>query len=103
MRLFKLSLQCFRRFLKADIDLEGDVIAIVGPNEAGKSSLLEALRSFSDTQPLEKNLTRGAAPPRDWLLRARFLLEPEERALRYEVEGIGEEPRWYILDKNTNG
>ena len=44
MRLLKLRLRQFRRFwADQSLDLNEDLIALVGPNEAGKSSILKAL------------------------------------------------------------
>ena len=43
MRLVWLNLRHFRRFQDARVNLDAPVIALVGPNEAGKSTLLEAI------------------------------------------------------------
>ena len=44
MRLLKVALRGIRRFEETDALLVADrLVAIVGPNEAGKSSLLQAL------------------------------------------------------------
>ncbi len=43
MRIQKLSLQNFRFFKKAEIDLSADVVAIYGRNGAGKTSLFDAI------------------------------------------------------------
>jgi predicted ATP-dependent endonuclease of OLD family len=48
VQLFKLDLIAYRRFLRASAQLHGKLIALVGPNEAGKSSLLDALIHLND-------------------------------------------------------
>ena len=49
MELVSLHLQGFKRFeQKTVIDLAGSPIALIGPNEAGKSSVLEAIALLND-------------------------------------------------------
>src|SRR5712692_8589805 len=44
MHLIKLKITDFRRFAgEQSLDLNEDLIALVGPNEAGKSSILNAI------------------------------------------------------------
>lgn len=61
MRLIKLRLEKFRRFADPQsLDLNEDLIALVGPNEAGKSSILAALNLLGRYQcPSEADRTRG--------------------------------------------
>ncbi len=49
LRLMKASISGFGRIAAGSIDLSPRVIAIVGPNEAGKSTLLDALHYLTDT------------------------------------------------------
>jgi putative ATP-dependent endonuclease of the OLD family len=44
VRLRRLRLRNYRSFPSAEIDIQ-DVTVFVGPNDAGKSSLLDALRT----------------------------------------------------------
>jgi ATPase subunit of ABC transporter with duplicated ATPase domains len=50
MKLIGFTLGGYRRFLKtSSLKLQGDVISIVGPNEAGRSSLLRAMAQLKST------------------------------------------------------
>jgi hypothetical protein len=79
----------YRRFAEeTTIDLSPAVIAIVGPNEAGKTSLLKALTHVSDGDPLGKEDFSGREAPADErtpILSAEFLLEQNDLA---ELDGI---------------
>jgi ABC-type Mn2+/Zn2+ transport system ATPase subunit len=55
MRLFG-----YRRFVEATINLDAKMVAVLGPNESGKSSLLDALELFND-----QNRVPSAAIHRD--------------------------------------
>ena len=81
MDLMKLELAGFRRFGNATIDFLGPLVAIVGPNEAGKSSILEALTRLNSDDPLpDSDLTRAAMPPSDAVvITARFELEADDQ------------------------
>lgn len=48
MHLYQLRLVDYRRFRDATVNLDSKMIAILGPNESGKSSLLDALAIFND-------------------------------------------------------
>ena len=85
MRLIKLTMAGYRRFEKADINLDGDVLAIIGPNEAGKSTIFSALEALDHTEPIPwPDRTRGVEPPivdEQVCIVARYLLDNDERAL----------------------
>src|SRR4051812_7226051 len=54
MKLIAFSLQGYRRFAsKTSVKLHGDLIAFVGPNEAGKSTLLRALAHLRSDKPFD--------------------------------------------------
>lgn len=62
MKPVRAKIEGYRRFGKPNvpIDLRGDLVAVVGPNEAGKSSLLEALQRIEDDEPIvDDDLTRN--------------------------------------------
>lgn len=83
MDLIKLDLKGFRRFAVGSIDLLGRLVAIVGPNEAGKSSLLEALTRLNSDDPLlDSDLTRTARPADDdVVLTATFALDAIDKSV----------------------
>lgn len=62
MELLGLDLNEFRRFEAASIEFQGDPIAIVGPNEAGKSSLLIALTRLNTDAAFEPGDLRRGSP-----------------------------------------
>lgn len=79
MRLVKLRLTDFRRFAgEQSLDLNESVIALVGPNEAGKSSILSAIGSVGRKEaPSPTDTTRGLAGPAT--IAALFVLDPDDR------------------------
>jgi energy-coupling factor transporter ATP-binding protein EcfA2 len=81
MKLVAFTVEGYRRFVsKTSIKVHGDLIAIVGPNEAGKTSLLRAMSLLHDDQPFtHEQLPRrrpGVSPRLHW----HFQLEPDDRA-----------------------
>ncbi len=104
MRLVKVQLSHFRRFRRAAANLESEVLAFVGPNEAGKSSVLQALASIEDDEPLGiGDLTdRRDVEDDTTIVEVRYLLTEEERTLVADVEGASE-PRWFVLEKVCGG
>lgn len=52
MRLTKIEFNGFKRLFKASCNVDGKLIALVGPNEAGKSSVLEGLTWLTAGQQL---------------------------------------------------
>lgn len=81
LRLIKASVSGFGRIAAGSIDLGPRVIAIVGPNEAGKSTLLNALHYLTDTSeslpPMRRSRT---ARPSDetTVVRGIYLLDEHE-------------------------
>jgi predicted ATP-dependent endonuclease of OLD family len=52
LRLINLEVQGYRRLADVKVNLAGKVIAIVGPNEAGKTTLLHALQRLDSGDPV---------------------------------------------------
>ncbi|MGD0165909.1 MAG: AAA family ATPase [Gaiellaceae bacterium] len=105
MRLLWFSLHGYRRFEeRADINLDGRLLAIVGPNEAGKSSVLQALTHLNHEEPFGRGeLTRREQIPDDQeVIRARFLLEPADVEAITHLHGGGQ-ARWFLLTKYPDG
>ncbi len=99
MELFSVSLQGFRRFReKATLRTNGKLVALVGPNEAGKSSILVALESLNDAEPIAPgDVSRGEAPA-DVQIVASFLLDDEELAAARLPK-----PSWFEVHKRHDG
>lgn len=79
MRLLKLRLENFRRFVGThSFDVDESLVAIVGPNEAGKSSLLAALEQVGKRlPPRPADRTRGQDAPA--IIHALYRIEDEDR------------------------
>lgn len=104
MRLVKVTFRGFRRFESTVAYLDRKVVALVGPNEAGKTSVLDALASLesSDAFP-SQDVTRGLDLDEDVaIVEARYELAADDRALASQVGGSGE-PRWFVISKLRNG
>jgi len=98
LRLIKLKLNNFRRFAgEHSLDLNEDLIALVGPNEAGKTSVLAALDLVGrQKMPAESDSTRGAGGRA--MLDALFVLDPEDREAMTDInEGTLVTHAWMTL------
>ncbi len=103
MDLIKARLRGFRRFHNVTVDLDEPVVAIVGPNEAGKSSLLDALVSLEHTEAFGSDITRGTHPPADHrVVELTYALNEEERTYADQLGGIGT-PRFLVRHKRPDG
>jgi AAA domain, putative AbiEii toxin, Type IV TA system/AAA domain len=105
MRLIWFILHGYKRFeAETHVHLDGRLLAISGPNEAGKSSLLDALAHLSHDRPISvRELTRRTYIPADQvILRARFLLDTDDIAAISDLNG-GSDARWLIVEKLQHG
>ena len=109
MKLIKVEIHGYRRFKKlSKMNVDGKLIALVGPNEAGKSSFLKALEhlnTFDDfiSAGASRDLTRGVdVPVSQNIVSATFLLEASDKKA---IEHIPEakDVRWFTLSKRTKG
>lgn len=98
-----VTLHGYRRFKKrSQMKVDGKLVAIVGPNESGKSSFLHALERLNEDDssivtkdPLE--LTRDAFIPDDQtVIKARFLLEEDDREAIEHLPGA-DKARWFDI------
>lgn len=89
MRLLKLRLKRFRRFADEQVlDLNEDLIALVGPNEAGKSSILDALQILGGSRELgARDATRGSAGPVE--IEGYFVLDDADRSAIADIKDGG--------------
>ena len=90
--------------MSAKANLDGRVISLVGPNEAGKTSLLGALAHLSNSQPIIRSeLTRGVDTAEDDdVIEASFFLDDDDVKPFDEVLR-GQRPRWLDIGKKRSG
>ena len=109
MNLVWFELQGYKRFCsKSKINVDGKLVAIVGPNEAGKTSLLQCLRHFNSNSAFVRKggaqeLTRGKEmSATDIVAVWRFALDASDHAELSGIEGH-ENVRWYTVEKFVDG
>lgn len=94
MELIDIRIDGFRRFrTRTSMNVSNKLIAIVGPNEAGKSSFLRALEHFNDNEPFEESgpsieVSRGLSLNSNHkVIEAIYLLEPDDVEAITHVDG----------------
>jgi hypothetical protein len=109
MRLVGFRLRGYRRFEEeTTLDLTPRVVAIVGPNEAGKTSLLNALESIGDPSEFReftKSEFTGRVEPANSeqaTVSGLFELDQEDKEALREVPGASETRLW-VRTRNAGG
>lgn len=104
MRLGRIKVHGYRKIVSSECTTPGKLIAFVGPNEAGKSSLLRALLALE---------SKDAIPLADWPRGAD--LDPEGAAIEawfrleaHDLEEVADvvtpvKPTWYVVSKQYDG
>lgn len=106
MRLGKIRVNGFRKLVESECTTPGKLIAFVGPNEAGKSSLLQALLTLEDDEedaialgdrPRATSVSDDASAVECW-----FRLSPDDVN---DVKAFGSPvtPIWYVVSKAYGG
>lgn len=109
MKLVSFEMDGYRRFAdKQEVKFDGRIVALLGPNEAGKSTVLRALQALGNAEPLK---TQGASQDvtRDKVLegahvviKATFRLDESDLNSLKDIEGASR-IRWMIVKKFVNG
>jgi predicted ATP-dependent endonuclease of OLD family len=99
MDLFQVDISGFRKFKDPSVfKTRGKVLAVLGPNEAGKSSLLKALLRLADNQPFQPHeISRGVEDSSVSVV-ARFLLSEEDKLYAGVPDAV-----WYVISKEADG
>ena len=104
MNLVWVKITGFRRFAETTkLDVSGKLVALVGPNEAGKSSVLEVLPSVLDEDEFAASaLTRGQEANSRAILESAFFLDEGDRQALSNVPG-GSRVCWFKVYKYADG
>lgn len=102
MQLIGVEVQGFRRFGDlVSVRLLEDLVAVVGQNESGKTSLLEAIEEFNTQEEIAKrNQTRRLDTPT--VIQATFRLEKSDWKELQHIDG-GESIETCVLSKYESG
>lgn len=99
MELFQVEITGFKKFReKASLKSRGKLLAILGSNEAGKSSLLRALERLDDNHAFQPNEHSKGADTEGPTIKATYLISQEDR----DEAGLSV-GTWYEVTKNPNG
>ncbi|TKJ35897.1 AAA family ATPase [Blastococcus sp. CCUG 61487] len=107
MRLTKVHIRGYKRLADASCNLDGRLIALLGPNEAGKSSVLEALAWLSEEDSEElpgpsrsRSISQhSAAMP---VVYTRFALEDDDHSALSDLD-TDDKPYAFIFQKMLDG
>jgi len=105
MRLAKIHIFGFKKIVDSEALISGKLTAFVGPNEAGKTSLLEALLCTNTTGPLPRSVKpRGRDVEEDDVaVEVWFRIDGADLAALPEIDHAVGEPDWYIVRKFYDG
>ncbi|MCW2790692.1 MAG: hypothetical protein JWP56_2995 [Aeromicrobium sp.] len=78
MQLFKLSFEGYRKLERTECNVAGRTIALIGPNEVGKSTVLQALDWLSHGGALDQPLWNRATKPEEATFVARAFFKPDK-------------------------
>lgn len=106
MRLISVEIDGYKRFSsKSKINVDGKLISIVGPNEAGKTSVLEAIRLLRDSEPVQYEFLSRRLDIEEGhvVVKALFLLEPDDIEHLNHLYSPSPEHIWLEVSKRRDG
>lgn len=104
MRLVSAHIRGAGRLVDTKIKLDQKVIAVVGPNEAGKTTLLRAL-AYADRggdMPLAQRSRSADVPDQTPIVSLRYLLSKEDQAAVVELD-LAEPPTEVRVSRRAGG
>lgn len=106
MRCTRINFEGYKRLAKTGCDVNGEIIAFVGLNEAGKSSLLEALVWLTADDeaalPVASMNRSHSVGDDDRVVWAQYDLEDEDLGVIADLD-FAEMPSRFILERRRNG
>ena len=105
MRLISAQVRGVGRLVDATIKLDQKLVAIVGPNEAGKSTLLKALSLLESEKPLalsERSRAGAHIAETDNIVTLNMTVEDADRELLAELD-LAEPPQQFQVHKRAGG
>ena len=104
MRLARVEISGYRRLVKASTNIDGRITAFVGSNEAGKTSIFNALSWLSSGGALAvvaQSRSKRPAPPQH-VVRAFFALAPNDLETLKDLD-LAELPRTIVAFRTADG
>lgn len=106
MRCIRVEFNGFKRLAQTACNTDGKLIAFLGPNEAGKSSVLQGLEWLSspsgELPEPSRNRSMGSADLRGPVVRAVFALNDADRAAVIHLPAVGQ-PRRFTMARHASG
>ena len=103
MQLVWLDMAGYGRFAKTRMNLSANLTAVVGANEAGKSTVLAALAELSNEREIDARRVHTGMSRNQTSVEGLFLLSEDERTALGSAVPEASEARWYRLQKSSDG